>query len=122
MLMAAFVILGIAVALGAGLAVSHLRSEVASSVPWLLGAAHGLLAVAGLCCLLISLRGPPRGLDQGVASFGATGAGFLILAALAGVAIMMVAHRRKRRAGALIAVHATLAVCGFVLVAAYLWA
>ncbi|MGH6672147.1 MAG: hypothetical protein ACRECV_09275 [Xanthobacteraceae bacterium] len=119
MLIAAFLVLATAVTLGTGLAVFHLRGASARVVPWPFAGAHGLLGIAGLCCLLFSLRGPPRGVAQGVASFGAAGAVFLIVAALAGVAAM-IALWRKRRAGALIALHATLAVFGFVLVAAYL--
>lgn len=119
MLLAAFGLLALAVALGAGLAVFHLRGETAPSVPWPLSAAHGTLAIAGLCCLLVSLRGPPRGVDQGVGSFGAAGAVFLAVAALAGAGLLF-KRRKKKRGGTLLGVHAMLAVSGFVLVAAYL--
>jgi hypothetical protein len=120
MLTAAFASLAAAVALGSALAVIHMRGRTAAAIPWPLGAAHGLLGIAGLTCLLLSLRGPPRGLDQGVASFGAISAGLIALAALAGGGILFMHVVKKRRAGSLIALHATLAVTGFVILVAYL--
>ena len=70
MLVAAFVVLTAVVLLGAGLAGLHLRTEGRAVAPWPLAALHGLLAIGGLFCLALALRGPPRGLDQGTASFG----------------------------------------------------
>ena len=60
MLTAAFVILGIAVLLGCLLAVLYLRTEGAAA-PWPLAALHALVAVGGLFCLALALRGPLRG-------------------------------------------------------------
>jgi hypothetical protein len=129
MLIAAFVILGFAVLLGSALAVLHLRAQsgaAASSpikswpVPWPVGALHGFLGIGGLVCLVLALRGPPRGIDQGTASFGAIAATLIALAALAGGGILATHLRKKRRAGALIGLHAALAVSGFVILAAYL--
>jgi hypothetical protein len=122
MLLAAFIILGIAVLLGTTLAVLHLGGRTGAAPPWPLAAAHGLVGVGGLLCLVLALRGPPRGLDQGVASFGAIGATLIALAALAGGGILVTHRRKGRRAGGLIGVHATLAVSGFVVLAAYLLA
>jgi hypothetical protein len=121
MLIAAFLILALAVALGTVLAVLHLRTTVLPAAPWQLAALHGAIGVSGLGCLLLSLRGASRGVDQGVASFGAISAALLTMAALAGIAVMLT-HWRKRRAGALIGLHATLAISAFVVLAAYLWA
>ena len=118
MLIAAFIVLALAVLLGTVLAVLHLRGGAAA--PWPIGALHGLLGVSGLIVLILALRGPPRGLDQGVASFGAIGAALIALAALAGGGILVTHLRKGRRAGGLIGVHATLAVSGFVVLAAYL--
>ena len=120
MLIAAFASLAAAVALGSLLAMIHLRGRTDAAIPWPLGALHGLLGIAGLTGLLLALRGPPRGLDQGVASFGAISAGLIALAALAGLGIFFIHVVKKRRAGALIALHATLAVTGFVILIAYL--
>jgi hypothetical protein len=122
MLTAAFASLAAAVALGGALAVIYLRGQTAAAISWPLGALHGLLGIAGLTCLLLSLRGPPRGLDQGVASFSAISAGLIALAALAGGGIFVVHVVKKRRASSLIGLHATLAVSGFVILAAYLLA
>jgi hypothetical protein len=122
MLTAAFIILGSAVLLGAALAVLHQRTEPGAGAPWPVAAVHGLLGVGGLICLVLALRGPPRGLDRGTGSFGTIGATLIALAALAGGAIL-ITHLRNRRGGAtLIGIHATLAVSGFVVLAAYLLA
>src|SRR5215469_10797960 len=118
MLIAAFIILGIAVLLGSVLAVLHLQTE--SSTPaWSLPALHGLLAVGGLSCLALALRGPPRGLDQGVASFGIVATSLITLAALIGVALLSKRIFKTRISGMMIGIHATLAVGGFVILTAY---
>jgi hypothetical protein len=122
MLIAAFVVLAAAVLKGTALAVQYLRGGDVPAPPWTLAALHGLIGVGGLCWLLLALRGPPRGLDQGTASFGAVAATLLALAALAGLGILFLHRIRKRRAGTLIGLHATLAISGFVVLAAYLWA
>lgn len=121
MLIAAFIVLAAAVLLGSGLAVAHLRSEAAAAVPAWLGALHALLGLGGLGLLALALRGPPRGLTQGTASFGMISAALIALAALFGGGIL--ARRlRASRAGALLGIHATLAVSGFVMLAAYVFA
>ena len=131
MLIAALIVLGLTVLLGSTLAVLHLRAQdVASAassasswpVPWPVGTLHGFLGIGGLVCLLLALRGTPRGLAQGTASFGAFAATLFALAALAGGGILAMHLRKKRRAGALIGLHAALAVSGFVILAAYLLA
>jgi hypothetical protein len=122
MLVAAFIVLGVVVLLGCALAVLHLRSNGAGTPPWPLAALHGLLAMVGLCCLALALRGPPRGLAQGMASFGAIATALIALAALVGAGLLT-AHILKRRiAGVMIGIHATLAVSGFVILAAYVFA
>jgi len=80
---------------------------------------HGLLAVGGLSCLALALRGPPRGLDQGVASFGIIATSLITLAALIGVALLATRIFKTRIAGIMIGIHATLAVGGFVILTAY---
>jgi hypothetical protein len=81
MLIAAFIILGIAVSIGSGLAIQHLRTEGAKPPPWPLALLHGLFAIVGLGCLVLALRGPPRGLDQGTGSFGIIAAALIVMAA-----------------------------------------
>ena len=117
MLTAAFAVLAVAVALGTLLAVLHMR-EGARPPAWPLGALHGLIALGGLGLLLLSLRGPARGAGQGTDGFGAAAALTLALAALVGTALLAARLRKRRAAGTLIAVHAMLAVAGFVVLAA----
>ena len=121
MLNAAFVVLAIAVLLGSALAVLHLR-EHAAPPPWPLGALHGAIALGGLGCLALALRGPVRGLDQGTASFGTMAAALLALAALVGLALLAARLRGRRLSGMLIGIHATFAVGGFVILLAYVLA
>ena len=120
MLIASFTILGFAVLLGAALAFLHLRAEGAKMPVWPLGGLHGLLALAGLGSLLVGLGGPPRGLGTGTEAFGKISAGLLALAALMGGAMLIMRRRKRRLPGALIGAHATLAVSGFVVLAAYI--
>jgi len=118
MLIAAFVILAVAVLLGSVLAVLHLQTE-STTPPWSLAALHGLFAIGGLSCLALALRGPPRGLDQGVASFGIIATLLITLAALIGAALLATRIFKTRIPGIMIGIHATLAVGGFVILAAY---
>ncbi len=120
MLTAAFSILTIAVALGAVLAVLHLQTNTAPP-PWPLGALHGILALTGLACLALALRGPPRGVEHGAASFGLIAAVLFVLAALLGARLLAARVFKKRIVGGTIAVHAILAVSGFVILAAYVF-
>ncbi len=123
MLAAAFVILTVAVALGAVLAVLHLRTnKTATPPPWPLGALHGILALAGLGCLALALRGPPRGVRQGTASFGFIATVLFVLAVLLGAKLLAARIFGKQIDGGTIAIHATLAVSGFVILAAYVFA
>ena len=121
MLNAAFIVLAFAVLLGSVLAVLHLR-EGAAPPPWPLGALHGLIAIVGLAVLTFALRGPPRGVAQGVGSFGTIAAGLLALAALIGLTHLAARLRQRRLPGTLIGAHATLAVGGFVILLVYLLA
>jgi hypothetical protein len=120
MLIAAFVILAVAVLLGSVLAVLHLQTE-SRAPPWSLAALHGLLAIGGLGCLALALRGPPRGPAQGAASFGIIAAVLITLAASVGVALLATRVFKRRVAGTMIGIHATLAVSGFVILVAYVF-
>ena len=121
MLVAAFVILAFAVLLGSVLAISHLQRED-HAPSWSPAALHGLVAISGLSCLALALRGPPRGLDQGTASFGLIAIALIALAALVGVGLLAARVFKRRIAGIMIGVHASLAVIGFVVLAAYIFA
>jgi len=70
-------------------------------------------------CLVLALGGPPRGLDQGVASFGIIATTLITLAALIGVALLATRIFKIRIAEIMIGIHATLAVSGFVILAVY---
>ena len=126
MLTAAFVLFTIAVALGAVLAVLHLQTNKTAPppqpLPWPIGALHGILALAGLGSLALALRGPARGVQQGTASFGLIAAVLFVLAALLGAKLLAARLFGKRIGGGTIAIHATLAVSGFVILAAYVFA
>ncbi len=117
MLNAAFTLLVVAVLMGSLLAVPYLREGAAP--PWLLGVLHGLIAMSGLALLALALRGSPRGVAQGVGSFGAIAAALIAVAALAGLVQFILRLRRQRPPGALIGVHATLAIGGFIILLVY---
>jgi hypothetical protein len=118
MLTAAFIVIACAVGFGCILAVMHLRGV---AVRRLLGALHALIGLSGLALLALALRGPARGVAQGEGSFGVIAAAFFASAAIIG-GMMLARLRKGARAGALIGVHATLAISGFVMLAAYLLA
>ena len=113
-----FGILLAAALLGGMLALRHMRDPPIAP-PWLLGASHGLAGATGLIALLFSLRGPPHGVAMGVGGFGRIAAVLLVLALLAGLAILVVRLRHRRIPGLLLGIHATLAVAGSVILAAY---
>jgi hypothetical protein len=120
MLITAFASLGAAVVVGTVLATYYLRQTHIGPAPWPFAVAHGFLGLGGLGCLLLSLGGPPRGVDQGTASFGAISAVLIAMAAAAGAALLARRFIKRWRGGTLIGLHATLAVSGFVILAAYL--
>ena len=78
------------------------------------GIAHGTLGVVGLGLLLFALQGPARGIDTGVASFGTASAALFAGAALTGVVML-----RLRRKAIVMAVHAGIAITGYVLLLAW---
>lgn len=121
MLISAFALLGAAVLLGSALAVLHLRSD-GTVAPASLSGSHGMLAITGFICLLIGLQGPPRGAAEGAGAFGIVAAVLLALALIAGGALLTSRIRKRRVAGLLVGVHATLAIAGFVFLAAYVFA
>ena len=103
------------------LAVLHMRAAGAGAAPWQIAILHGLLGIGGLISLALALQGPPRGLDQGISSFGLISATLIALAALIGGGMALLRLLGRRLPGGLIGVHATLAVSGFVILAAYVF-
>lgn len=109
-----FYLLGAAVALGSGLAIQFIRGPAVRPAPRPVAAVHGVLGAAGLAALLLALR---RGLPPsatGTAGFVPAAAILLGLALVAGLLIALAAWPRRRPAGVLVAIHASAAVAGFV--------
>jgi hypothetical protein len=118
----AFIVVAIAVLLGFALGVMHLQSEGRRAPPWLLAVTHGLFGIGGFGCLVLALRGPTRELDEAIGSFGVIATALIALTALLGVSFFVTRLLKRRPAGILIGIHATLAVSGFVILAAYVFA
>lgn len=121
MLNAAFYILAIAVVIGALLAVLHFSKAGTALPPWPLAALHAVLALGGFGLLLMALQGPPRGADQGTASFGAVAAALFVVAAVFGGGLLAGRLRNRPPGTTLIGIHAMLAVTGFVILMAYVF-
>jgi len=119
MLNLSFTLIAIAALFGTLLALPYLRG--ASMPPgWAVGV-HAALGLGGFIVLLLALRGPPRGLEQGTGSFGAISAGLIAAALVAALGMLAARLRRRRASAALIGLHATLAVGGFVVLIVYLF-
>jgi hypothetical protein len=121
MLTAAFWTLASAVALGSAAAIVDLRKGTAAIGSGRLGAAHGTFAIVGFGLLAWALPGSSRGSSSGSSSFGVIAAVLLALALLLGLGLLSTRLLRKRLPGFLVGVHATLAVSGLVMLAAYLF-
>jgi hypothetical protein len=119
MLVLSFVLLLIAALLGTALAALHLRAGNHRPPRWLLGALHGSLGIVGLGVLLLALHGPPHGEAMGVGAFGRIAAVLLAVALLVGLAVLAARLRYRRVPGLVIGIHATIAVSGVVILAAY---
>jgi hypothetical protein len=117
MLLPSLGLLAIAAVIGAALALLHLRPG--ASPAWPIGALHGALAALGYLALFPALQGPPRGVALGVGSFSRIAAALLGLALLTGLGILGARLTRRRLPGLLLGTHATLAICGVVVLAAY---
>ncbi len=87
---------------------------------WWPGAAHGALGLTGLLLLLAGMGGPPRGVASGAAGFGVIAAWMIGLGFALGALLFVCRLRRRPPASVVIGVHATLAVGGIVMLAAYL--
>lgn len=115
----AALVLTAAALLGLGVLLLPLRWP-ALAAAWLPGAVHGTCGVSGFVLLALSLGGPRRGVSMGAGSFGIVAAE-LFGATLLLATMMAVARRRRRRPNILVVgLHATLAVGGLTLLAAYL--
>ena len=118
MLTWAFSILGLAAIGGIALvALSQWRHPTGRI--WLPGAAHGLTGLAGFVLLLLGLRGPPRGVQIGASGFGAVAAALIGLGLVLGLAVVVSRLRRRPISPLALGIHATLAIAGLVMLAAY---
>ncbi|HUC61640.1 MAG TPA: hypothetical protein VMF53_06765 [Alphaproteobacteria bacterium] len=120
MLIAAFIVLGVALLLGAVLALSYLREGSGAAPSRALAALHGAMALGGLGCLVLAIQGATRGTATGSADFGAIAAVMIALAAAIGGTMLAIHLLRRRVWGVLVAIHASLAIGGFVILAVYL--
>ncbi|HEY5299522.1 MAG TPA: hypothetical protein VIJ55_02495 [Acetobacteraceae bacterium] len=82
------------------------------------GPLHGGLGFCGLVLLLVALRGPARGVAYGAGGFGTMAAVLLGCAILAGLLVLRM-RLRSRDPMMAIGLHATLAIFGLILLAAY---
>ena len=119
MLDAALIALVVAVLIGSWLAVLHFDGRPPARVPWTLALTHAAVALGGFALLALALQGPRRGADQGMGAFGLAAAALFAAAIAVGLGIFLRFRVRKKGAGALVGVHATLAVCAIVILAAY---
>lgn len=120
MIQTTFLLLGLTVAIGLGLAAKVLREQPTPNRRLsLVGAIHGLIGLAGFVVLLIALQGPLRGLRTGSSSFGAIAAILFGVAIVIGVMIPLWFRRRRLMSAALITVHAGAAIAGFTILLAW---
>ena len=115
MLDAAFWILGITVAGGLAIGCFYLLERPIRGLARWVSVGHGLLGVAGsVLFFAVMAAGPP---DKGGMGQVATS---LLIGALAGAAVVVLAQVRRRRPSSLVvALHATLGAAGYVVLAAY---
>jgi len=109
-LTSAFYLLCAAVVIGGGLTVPYLRGA-SKRLPWPIGVMHGVLGAVGVAALVLVLRSglPPS--EMGTTGFAPAAAVLLGIALSLGLVIGL---RRRRPAGVLVAVHASVAIAGFV--------
>ena len=84
------------------------------------GVVHGTLGVAGFVLLVAGLRGPARGVAEGAGSFGIVAAALVGSAVLLGLGVLIARLRHRAPSMLVVGVHATLAVGGLVMLAAYI--
>ena len=115
MLNAAFWILGVTVAAGLAIGCFYMLERPIRGWARLLSAGHGLLGVTGSTLLFVPIAAGAS--DRSGMGQVATG---LLAATLMGAAVVVYAQvRRRRPPGLVVALHATLGVAGYVILAAY---
>ena len=115
MLDAAFWILGITVAAGLAISCFYLQERPIRGLARWISVGHGLLGVTGSTLFFASIAvGVPdrSGMGQVATS--------LLVGALIGASVVVLAQvRRRRPSGLVVALHATLGVAGYFILAAY---
>lgn len=118
MLAASLWIFGATVLLGLLLVMLHALQRWRVVTP--LGLVHAAAGAAGLAVLIFALlSSPARGVSEGVGTFGRVAATMLGFAFLAGASIWR-GRRKRSDPTVLIGIHASLAIFGVVILAAYL--
>ena len=110
----AFTILCVAVAIGLGLGIHHLRGPAAGRPPRFIPPVHGVVGAAGLALLLLALRRGVPPSAEGTAGFAPAAAMLFALALLIGLVMAALTWRGRRPPGVVVAVHAGAAIAGFV--------
>lgn len=115
MLNAALWILGATVAAGLAVSCSYLLERPVRGLARWVSIGHGLLGVTGSMLFLTSVAiGAPDRSGMGQVATG------LLVGTLAGAAVVILAQVRRRRPSSLaVALHATLGMAGYVVLAAY---
>ncbi len=117
----AMLVLSLAALGGLGLAMLHGSLPEGRHVPAAVALSHGLAGAAGLALLVVALlHGTPHGASQGAAGFGGMAAALLGGTLLLGLAPIQARLRRQGLPVLALGLHATLAVLGLTLLAAYL--
>lgn len=110
--------------LTAGVLLGLVLVAISQTIPptrqaWWPGALHGAVGIAAFILLLLGLRGPPRGVQQGSGAFGLVAAALLAVALLLGSLMAVSRMRRRPPAMLVIGIHATVGVAALVMLAAY---
>jgi hypothetical protein len=124
MLVDAAILLAMAGLLGLVLVALHARGAAPSTPSraprWWVGALHGALGGAGFILLLLALAAPRRAAGDGTALFGMDAAALLGAALAIGVGLVIGRLRRQPISMLVLGLHATFAIMGLVVLAAFL--
>lgn len=116
MLTVATALLALTALFGSAAALLWLRR---GRTPLVLAVAHLLMGIAGSGVLIASLHGAEHGEATGTASFGFIATALIGVALALGVAMLLLRLSKRSLPGALVGVHACLAVFGLVILAVY---